>query len=258
MVSKPRRANQYQFSLSNPLQYVDPDGLDPITGGFDGFAGHCSEGHICGAPTETPVVDAAETSTSALREMIGQGIAKKRDETKNTRTRIVDVPIPEFAPEDSDVRFAPPGWEEGLRCSTPDQCQVAEAIGVAWLVLLIPAAIGTVPAIARATGGGAATRPVGGVVEAGSQSAPVTLGQVGGTAARTPGWISRADLSKSWGGLGKKGRAPSTPCQVPTCTGGGMRPGNFPDPGTGTLSCALCLRRKWGDTWYELLGRSNN
>lgn len=30
MFSSPRRANQYQFSLSNPIRYVDPDGLDPV------------------------------------------------------------------------------------------------------------------------------------------------------------------------------------------------------------------------------------
>jgi RHS repeat-associated protein len=78
--SSPRRASLYAYTLQNPLRYLDPDGLDSNNVGFNNFASRCGAGSVCGAGAgiESRWGISGETSTTALRSMIGLGIAKKR------------------------------------------------------------------------------------------------------------------------------------------------------------------------------------
>jgi RHS repeat-associated protein len=77
-----RRANIYTFSLQNPLRYMDPDGLDAGDWGSQHFFATCHANSVCAAGQSVeapePASFAGETSTTALRTMIGLGIAQKR------------------------------------------------------------------------------------------------------------------------------------------------------------------------------------
>ena len=152
----PRRANQYQFSLSNPLMYLDPDGLDSF-GGTGNVGSYRSEMESStrgwAANTSSDLVDTQSCEYSSSRCPPRWTLFADLNQKKSAEAK--QIPIPEFAPEDSDVRFAPPGWEKDLRCSTPDQCKLAKRIGVAWLVLLTPVVVATIPAMVR---GASATR----------------------------------------------------------------------------------------------------
>jgi RHS repeat-associated protein len=66
----PRRANLYQFSLSNPLRYIDPDGLDSQNWGANQFFSRSPPGSLAAAGAELEsqwVVGAGETLTTARR-----------------------------------------------------------------------------------------------------------------------------------------------------------------------------------------------
>lgn len=80
----PRRANLYQFSLNNPLRYLDPDGLDSTDAnwGAGQFFGRCMKNEPCAADPDLvgggwgASVGNSETSTTALRTMLGLGIVE--------------------------------------------------------------------------------------------------------------------------------------------------------------------------------------
>lgn len=69
--ASPRRADLYEFSMNNPLRYMDPDGLDSF--GADQFFNHMEKGSVAavGAASEGggwgPVVGPGETLSTARR-----------------------------------------------------------------------------------------------------------------------------------------------------------------------------------------------
>jgi RHS repeat-associated protein len=107
----PRRANLYQFSLANPLRFMDPNGQDSF--GTNNFFAQCQKGSLCetGNTVEGggwgPISDPGETLLNMRRDWARQNaacgclvdIARATAVAKahTPKSSIRDMPSPKFA-----------------------------------------------------------------------------------------------------------------------------------------------------------------
>ena len=138
--STPRRASLYQFSLNNPLRFLDPNGLDAV--GVGQFFDHTDSNSVAGQGAAVEGggwgAFAAEGGTwdNALRDLIQMGIAKKM------RVLQIQVVPPTQIRGGADSRVFAAQWADLCRRDPDKALDILLGVGVVYSVVGVAAAAG--------------------------------------------------------------------------------------------------------------------